>query len=50
MLKKVSVILPTYNEASYKPFVISALMFLERIADPAAKLDEIVARGRKLSI
>ena len=42
--------IPTYQEAAYKPFVISALMFLERIADPAAKLDEIVARGRKLSI
>ena len=42
--------IPTYHEAAYKPFVISALMFLERIADPAAKLDEILARGRKLSV
>ena len=42
--------IPTYHEAAYKPFVISALMFLERIADPAAKLDEIIARGRKLSV
>ena len=42
--------IPTYHEAAYKPFVISALMFLERIADPAAKLSEIVSRGRKLHI
>ena len=42
--------IPTYHEAAYKPFVISALMFLERIADPAAKLDEIIARDRKLSV
>ena len=42
--------IPTYQEAAYKPFVISALMFLECIVDFAAKLDEIVARGRKLSI
>ena len=42
--------IPTYHEAAYKPFVISALMFLERIADPAAKLAEIVARGRKLHV
>lgn len=42
--------IPTYHEASYKPFVISALMFLERFADPAEKLAEIVSRGRKLHI
>jgi ornithine carbamoyltransferase len=36
----------TYNEAAYKPFVISALMFLTRFEDPAAKLAEIVARAR----
>jgi knotted carbamoyltransferase YgeW len=42
--------IPTYHEASYKPFVISALMFLTRLKDPAAKLEEIVKRARKLSI
>ena len=42
--------IPTYHEASYKPFIISALMFLTRVQDPAAKLGEIVSRGRKLSI
>jgi knotted carbamoyltransferase YgeW len=36
----------TYHEASYKPFVISALMFLSRIEDPAARLASIVDRAR----
>jgi knotted carbamoyltransferase YgeW len=36
--------LQTYHEASYKPFVISALMFLSRLRDPVAKLEEIVRR------
>ena len=42
--------IPTYNEASYKPFVISALMFLTRLKDPCAKLDEIIRRNKSLSI
>ena len=42
--------IPTYHEASYKPFVISALMFLMRVKDPAAKLGDIVKRARNLSI
>lgn len=42
--------IPTYHEASYKPFVISALMFLTRLRDPSAKLEEIVRRARPLSI
>ncbi len=40
--------LATYREASYKPFVISALMFLQRVADPGAALARIVARRRGL--
>jgi knotted carbamoyltransferase YgeW len=40
--------IPTYNEASYKPFVISALMFLTRMQDPAAKLESIVKRAQNL--
>jgi len=40
--------IPTYHEASYKPFVISALMFLSRVKDPAAKLASIVERARSL--
>jgi knotted carbamoyltransferase YgeW len=42
--------IPTYNEASYKPFVISALMFLTRLKDPAAKLEQVVRRAKSLSI
>ncbi len=42
--------IPTYAEASYKPFVISALMFLTRLQNPGAKLEEIVNRAKTLSI
>jgi len=42
--------IPTYHEASYKPFVISALMFLTRLQNPGAKLEEIVNRAKGLSI
>ena len=42
--------IPTYHEASYKPFVISALMFLTRLQDPGEKLKQILDRARKLSI
>ena len=42
--------IPTYNEASYKPFVISALMFLTRLQDPGAKLEAIVARAKSLCL
>jgi ornithine carbamoyltransferase len=42
--------IPTYHEASYKPFVISALMFLTRLKDPAAKLEHIIRRAKSLSI
>ena len=42
--------IPTYHEAAYKPFVISALMFLERIQDPKGKLAAIVDRARSLSV
>ena len=40
--------IPTYNEASYKPFVISALMFLTRMKDPGAKLEMLVNRAQNL--
>jgi knotted carbamoyltransferase YgeW len=42
--------IPTYNEASYKPFVISALIVLSRLKDPAEKLAAIVERARSLSL
>ena len=34
----------TYAEASYKPFVISALMYLSRVKDPAARLAALAAK------
>ncbi len=40
--------IPTYHEASYKPFVISALIFLSRMQDPKAKLEAIVKRAQDL--
>jgi knotted carbamoyltransferase YgeW len=42
--------IPTYHEASYKPFVISALMFLTRLQNPGARLEEIVNRPKMLSL
>jgi len=42
--------IPTYHEASYKPFVISALMFLTRVRDPGVKLEQIIRRAKGLSI
>ena len=42
--------IPTYHEASYKPFVISALMFLSRLQNPGAKLGQIIRRAKGLSI
>jgi len=40
--------IPTYHEASYKPFVISALMFLARMRDPGAKLESLINRAQNL--
>lgn len=37
--------LDTYREASYKPFVIAALLLCTRFANPAAVLDQVVARA-----
>ena len=42
--------IPTYQEAAYKPFVISALIFLARMKDPKATFAAIVDRARRLSI
>jgi knotted carbamoyltransferase YgeW len=36
--------IPTYRQAGYKPFVISALMYLTRVKDPAAKIASLVDR------
>jgi ornithine carbamoyltransferase len=42
--------IPTYHEASYKPFIISALMFLTRMKNPGAKLEEIIQRSQNLCL
>ena len=42
--------IPTYHEASYKPFVISALMFLTRLQNPGAKLQQIIERAKTNAI
>jgi len=42
--------IPTYHEASYKPFVISALMFLTRLKNPGVKLEQIIQRAQSLSL
>ncbi|MDR1778523.1 MAG: knotted carbamoyltransferase YgeW [Clostridiales Family XIII bacterium] len=36
-----------YKEASYKPYIIAAMIFLSKVKDPAAKLKELAA-GAKL--
>lgn len=35
----------TYKQAGFKPFIISALIFLTRMKDPVAKLEEIIKRN-----
>lgn len=37
---------PLYKEASYKPYVIAAMIFLAKMRHPADKLREILARGQ----
>ncbi len=34
--------IPLYKEASYKPYVIAAMIFLSKFEDPAAKLAELL--------
>ena len=38
--------LATYREASYKPFVIAAMILATRFANPAAEVAKIIDRGR----
>jgi len=42
--------IPTYQEAAYKPFIISALMFLTRMKEPGAKLEQIIKRSQNLCL
>ncbi|MFA5446740.1 MAG: knotted carbamoyltransferase YgeW [Sphaerochaeta sp.] len=40
-------LIPLYKEASYKPYVIAAMIFLAKFKNPAAKLDELLADAVK---
>lgn len=36
---------PLYKQASFKPYIIAAMIFLAKVKDPAAKLLELESRG-----
>ena len=38
---------PLYKQASYKPYIIAAMIFLAKFRDPAGKLDELVEASTK---
>lgn len=38
---------PLYKEASYKPYIIAAMIMLAKFKDPAAKLSELLKASRK---
>ncbi len=38
---------PLYKEASYKPYIIAAMIFLSKFDNPAAKLAELLEAGRE---
>ena len=38
---------PLYKEASYKPYIIAAMIFLAKFRNPAAKLAELVEASAK---
>lgn len=38
---------PLYKEASYKPYIIAAMIFLSKFKDPSAKLTELLNRGQR---
>ena len=38
---------PLYKEASYKPYIIAAMIFLAKVKDPAAKLKELEETAKK---
>ncbi len=40
-------LVPLYKEASYKPYVIAAMIFLAKFQNPSAKLDELLTAGTK---
>ncbi len=40
-------LVPLYKEASYKPYIIAAMIFLSKFKDPSAKLSELLEAGKK---
>ena len=38
---------PLYKEASFKPYIIAAMIFLSKVKDPVAALRALEARGEK---
>ncbi len=39
-------LVPLYKQASYKPYVIAAMIFLSKFKDPAGKLTELLEAGK----
>ena len=37
---------PLYKQASFKPYIIAAMIFLSKVKDPAAALEELEQRGQ----
>jgi knotted carbamoyltransferase YgeW len=42
--------IPTYLEAGFKPYIIAAMMFTNRIQNPASTLESLIQTGRKRNI
>lgn len=38
---------PLYKQASYKPYIIAAMIFLAKVKDPAKALEELEAKGKE---
>ena len=38
---------PLYKQASYKPYIIAAMIFMSKFRNPAEKLEEVLKAGRK---
>ena len=41
---------PLYREASFKPYIIAAMIFLAKIKDPRAALVELQSRGAQRAL
>jgi hypothetical protein len=39
--------IPLYKEASYKPYIIAAMIFLAKFRDPSKKLADLVEAAAK---